>query len=187
LPDVATLVERCRQGDGLAWEALVRRFQSRVYAVSYHYMREADEARDVAQDIFVRVYERLDSYDGQSNFLAWLLRVSRNACIDRLRRRAARPPATDLTPDDGVELVAGEPDPEEEAGRSARKALLYRALNGMSDKNREIILLKEIHGLKIEEISEMLGLPVGTVKSRSSRARIELATRVRALAPSYGT
>ena len=186
MADVATLVNRCRQGDGLAWEALVRRFQSRVYAVSYHYMRDADEARDVAQDIFVRVYERLDGYDGASAFIAWLLRVSRNVCIDRLRRRSARPPASDVLLDDGVELAAGGPSPEEEAGSSARKVLLYRALNGMSDKNREIILLKEIHGLKIEKISEMLGLPVGTVKSRSSRARIELATRVRALAPSYG-
>ena len=164
----------------------MRRFQSRVYAVSYHYMRNADEARDVAQDIFVRVYQRLDSYDGTSSFIAWLLRVSRNICIDRLRRRSARPPASDLALDDGIELVAGGPSPEEEAGSSARKALLYRALNGMSDKNREIILLKEIHGLKLEEISEMLGLPIGTIKSRSSRARIELATRVRSLAPSYG-
>ena len=164
----------------------MRRFQSRVYAVSYHYMRNADEARDVAQDIFVRVYQRLDSYDGTSSFIAWLLRVSRNICIDRLRRRSARPPASDLALDDGVELVAGGPSPEEEAASSARKTLLYRALNGMSDKNREIILLKEIHGLKLEEISEMLGLPIGTIKSRSSRARIELATRVRSLAPSYG-
>jgi RNA polymerase sigma-70 factor (ECF subfamily) len=157
-----------------------------VYAVSYHYMRNADEARDVAQDIFVRVYQRLDSYDGTSSFIAWLLRVSRNICIDRLRRRSARPPASDLALDDGIELVAGGPSPEEEAASSARKALLYRALNGMSDKNREIILLKEIHGLKLEEISEMLGLPIGTIKSRSSRARVELATRVRSLAPSYG-
>jgi RNA polymerase sigma-70 factor (ECF subfamily) len=186
LTDVVTLVDRCRRGEALAWEALVRRFQSRVYAVAYHYMRNADDARDVAQDIFIRVYERLDSYDGQSSFLAWLLRVSRNACIDRLRRQAARPPAADLLLDEGVDLAAEDPSPEEQAGRSARKTLLYRAMSGMSDKNREIILLKEIHGLKIEEISEMLGLPVGTVKSRSSRARVELATRVRALSPSYG-
>jgi RNA polymerase sigma-70 factor (ECF subfamily) len=164
----------------------VRRFQSRVYAVSYHYMRDADEARDVAQDIFVRVYQRLDGYDGSSAFIAWLLRVSRNVYIDRLRRRSARPPASDLVLDDGVELAGGDPDPEEQAERTARKALLYRALYGMSDKSREIILLKEIHGLKLEEISEMLDLPIGTVKSRSSRARIELATRVRALAPAYG-
>jgi len=164
----------------------VRRFQSRVYSVAYHYMRDADEARDVAQDIFVRVYQRLDGYDGSSAFIAWLLRVSRNVCIDRLRRRAARPPASDLVLDGGVELAGGGPSPEDAAANSDRKALLYRALHAMSEKNREIILLKEIQGLKIEEISQMLDLPIGTVKSRSSRARIELATRVRALAPSYG-
>jgi RNA polymerase sigma-70 factor (ECF subfamily) len=187
LADVATLVDRCRQGDGLAWEALVRRFQSRVYSVAYHYMRDADEARDAAQDVFVRVYRRLDDYDGTSAFVAWLLRVARNVCIDRLRRRAARPPASDLVVGESVELSHVGPDPEQLANSADRRALLYRALSGMSAKNREIILLKEIQGLKLEEISEMLDLPIGTVKSRSSRARVELATRVRALAPSYGT
>jgi RNA polymerase sigma-70 factor (ECF subfamily) len=186
LADVTTLVERCRQGDDLAWEALVRRFQARVYAVAYHYMRNADEARDMAQEIFIRIYERLDTYQGGSNFLGWMLRLARNACIDRLRRRAARPPATDVTVEDGLQLAAAGPSPEEATSEERRKHLLYRAMDRMSEKGREIILLKEIQGLKLEEISEMLALPLGTVKSRSNRARIELASKVRSLDPSYG-
>src|SRR2546425_12949508 len=81
LLEVATLLERCRQGDDLAWEALVRHFQARVYAVACHYMRNAEDARDVAQEIFVRIYERLDSFHGGQAFLAWVLRLSANVGI----------------------------------------------------------------------------------------------------------
>jgi RNA polymerase sigma-70 factor (ECF subfamily) len=187
LLDVASLVERCRTGDALAWEALVRRCHGRVYGLAYHYLRDAEEARDMAQEIFVRVYEHLSSYRSEDRFLPWMVRVARNACIDRIRKRKARPPASDVRLEDGPQLAAAGPSPEDSSESAARKRLLYRALDQLSDKNREIILLKEIQGLKVEEISELLALPVGTVKSRASRARIELATRVRGLDPSYGT
>ncbi len=185
--EVATLVERCREGDDLAWEALVRRFQGRVYAVAFHYMRNAEEARDMAQEVFIRVYQRLDSFHGGEGFLAWMLSVTRHACIDRLRRQRARPPAEDLCTERGLELEAEGPTPEEASDAEAHKRLLYRALAGMKEDNREMILLKEIQGLKFEEIARMLALPIGTVKSRSNRARVELAARVRLLDPSYGT
>ncbi len=139
----------------------------------------------MAQEIFIRLYQRLDSFQGES-FLPWLLRLSRNACLDRLRRQKARPPATDIPVDDGLELSAGGPSPEESSAAEGRKRLLYRALGTLSKKNREIILLKEIQGLKLEEISKLLELPIGTVKSRSNRARIELASKVRVLDPAYG-
>lgn len=186
LVEVATLLERCRRGDDLAWEAIVRRYQGRVYAVAYHYMRNREDARDMAQEIFVRIYRQLDSLKGGERFLPWLLRLARNACIDQLRRRKARPPASDVRVEDGPQIASGDPDPEERSAAQARKRLLYSALDGMSEKNREIILLKDIQGLKLEEISSMLALPLGTVKSRSNRARLELALRIRRLDPSYG-
>ena len=89
--------------------------------------------------------------------------------------------------DDGPEVPSREVGPEESWFRSARKRLLYRALDGMSERNREIILLRDIQGLQLREISEMLCLPLCTVKSRSHRARLELAGRVQELDPSYGT
>jgi RNA polymerase sigma-70 factor (ECF subfamily) len=186
LVDVATLVERCRSGDALAWEALVRTCQARVHAVALHYLRNAEEARDVAQDVFVRVYENLDAFDG-GEFLPWLLRVARNACIDRLRRIKARPPLHDVPIEERPDLAADAEGPEEQSGRQERKRLLHRALDGLSEKHREILLLKEIQGLTLEEIGTLLGLPVGTLKSRSHRARLELAERVREIDPSYGT
>jgi RNA polymerase sigma-70 factor (ECF subfamily) len=186
LIEVETLVERCRAGDALAWEALVRGCQARVHGVALHYLRNSEEARDVAQDVFVRVYENLDAFDG-AEFLPWILRVARNACIDRLRRIKARPPLHDVPVEDGPELAADAESPEERSGRQERRRLLHRALEGLSEKHREILLLKEIQGLTLEEIGGLLGLPVGTLKSRSHRARLELAERVRELDPSYGT
>ena len=165
----------------------MRRYQSRILAVAFHYTRNAEEARDVTQDIFIKVYERLSTFKGGDRFLPWMLSLARNACIDHLRRRKARPPASDVVLDDGPDLADSAPGPEEASAEAARRRLLYRAIDKMSEKNREIILLKEIQGLKLEEISRMLALPVGTVKSRSNRARLELAGKVRVLDPSYGT
>ncbi len=180
------LLERCRQGDELAWEALVRQLQGRVYGLCRHYLRDPEEARDVAQDIFVRLYQRLDTFRGGETFLPWLLRLARNACIDRLRRIKSRSPAASVPVEDGPELPATGPSPEEQTEAEGRQRLVQRAIDRLSSKNREIIVLKDIQGLKLEEISEMLALPLGTVKSRSNRARIELARQVRALDPSYG-
>ena len=185
--DVTTLIARCRQGDALAWEALVRGYQGRVLGLARHYMRDPEEARDVAQDIFIRVYERLDSFHGGQKFVPWMLSLARNICIDRLRRIKVRTPEQAVPIEDDPQSPADGPSAEQQAQTGESHALLYAALDRMTDTNREIILLKEIHGLKIEEISRMLSVPVGTVKSRSNRARNELARRIRTLDPSYGS
>ena len=184
--DVATLLERCRSGDSLAWEALVRRYQARVYSVAVHYMRDREEARDVAQEIFIRIYQRLDSFRGDEKFVPWMLSLARNCCVDRLRRLKVRTPSISVSLDEGAEVAEPGPTAEESTHADDRQRLLYRALHRLSDKNREMILLKDIQGLKLEEIAALLVLPLGTVKSRSSRARIELAKSLRVLDPSCG-
>jgi RNA polymerase sigma-70 factor (ECF subfamily) len=184
-PELPLLVERCRQGDDLAWEQLVRRSQGRVYALAYHYMGRFEDARDVTQEVFVRVYQQLDSYHGDG-FMAWLLRITRNHYIDQIRRRKARPPAQDVPVEDHEWTMADTaPDPEQSWVADTRKRLVYEALRQLNGQNREMILLKEIQGLALKEIADMLGLPLGTVKSRSNRARVELAKQVIALDPSY--
>ncbi len=164
----------------------MRRFQGRVYSIACHYMRNTEEARDVAQEIFVRVYERLDAFHGDQAFLPWLMRLSRNVCIDALRRRKARPRAEDVVIDETVQIASTSPTPEENSASRSARDLLYRAMDRMSDSDREILMLKEIQGLGIDEIAGLLGIPTGTVKSRCNRARLDLATRVRRLDPSYG-
>jgi len=179
--DLAVLVDRCRRGDELAWEALVRQYQSRVYGIAYGYTGDPDDARDLAQDIFIRVYKRIDSCREPERFLPWLVRIARNAAVDHLRRRKARPPARDLPADEALDLAAPGPTPEEQWTAESRRRLVYSALQNLSDINREIILLKDMQGLALEEIAGMLGVPLGTVKSRCNRARIELAQAVIAL------
>jgi RNA polymerase sigma-70 factor, ECF subfamily len=173
--DPAELLNRCRQGDELAWEVLVRQHQGRICAIAYGYLGDQDEAFDLAQEIFVRVYERLDTCEDPEKFQSWLTRIARNACIDHLRRQKARPPRQDIPADEMYNLKGNTADPELDWVRNSRKKLVYRALQELSEINREIILLKDIQELPLDEIASMLELPVGTVKSRSSRARIELA------------
>lgn len=156
----------------------MRRLQGRVFAMAIQYLRDREEARDAAQDVFVRVYQNLHTLDPDRPFLPWLLRLARNCCIDRLRRLKVRTPETSVPVEDAPELMAAAPGPEEVAMQSARDQLVHRALGTLTETSREVILLKEIQGLKLTEIANMLDVPVGTVKSRSNRARIELGKAI---------
>ena len=185
--DTATLLERCRHRDDLAWEALVRRVQPRVYGTALHYLRAPEDAREVAQDVFVRLYRHLSTleFGDEGGFLGWLVQTTRNACFDRMRQLRSRPPRADV-PAEEANLEDAQPSPEEASLAGARQALVHRAMADLSELNREILLLKEIQGLDIRQVAEILHIPLGTVKSRASRARLELARRVLALDPSYG-
>ena len=156
----------------------MRQHQGRICSIAYGYVGEQDEANDLAQDIFVRVYQRLHTCTDAEKFQSWLIRIARNACIDHLRRRKARPPRQDIPADEMTTLAGGGPTPEETWVSNAQQKLVHRALQHLSEINREIIVLKDIQGLPLEEISGMLDLPLGTVKSRSSRARLELAKAI---------
>ena len=131
--------------------------------------------------MFIRLYEQLASLRDPDTFVPWLLRLARSVSIDRLRRRTSRTPRRAVPVEEGGDVPSREPSPEELGLASARSRLLYRALSSLDPHSREVILLKEIQQLKLREIAELLQLPVGTVKSRSHRARLELADAVRAL------
>ncbi len=184
--ELDAILDRCRQGDNLAWEALIKQTQSRVYGLALHYVRNPEEASDLAQEIFIKIYKNLNKVESGSAFIPWVIRLSRNTCIDRLRRIKARPPARDQVIDEDLQLTSATPSPEESWGAERHKQLVYQAMGNLSEQNREILLLKEIQQLKLTEIASMLGLPVGTIKSRASRARVELAKSVLSLDPSYG-
>jgi RNA polymerase sigma-70 factor (ECF subfamily) len=179
--DLDILLSRCRRGDALAWEALVRRYQARIFGFALHYLRDDEEAKDVAQDIFVKMYQHLGSVRDGRTYLPWMLRLARNCCIDRIRSRKARAHDQVTTTDDAVERASLEASPEESLIADVRRALLHRALATLTATNREIVILKDIQQLRLSDISTRLGLPLGTVKSRSNRARLELAKAVRSL------
>jgi RNA polymerase sigma-70 factor (ECF subfamily) len=178
--ELAPLLALLRSGDELAWEGFVRHFQGRVFGLAYHYTAQAEDARDLAQEVFIRIYRNLASVPGEEGCLPWVIRITRNACIDHLRRRKARLPLWDLPADEMFDLSSPDQNPEEAHLEAVRKTTVHRALQELTDLNREILLLKEIQGLKLDEIAAILGVPVGTVKSRSNRARLELAQKLTA-------
>jgi RNA polymerase sigma-70 factor (ECF subfamily) len=184
--DLESLLQRCRAGDELAWEGLVRRFQGRVFGLAYHYLRDREEAQDVAQEAFIRIYNHLDRFEEGGNFVAWALRITRNCAIDRVRHLGARPALGEAQVEEMQLPSQEQPAPDVDAIVNERQRLLYRALDLMSAVNREMILLKDIQGLRQQEIADLLSLPLGTVKTRSMRARLELARRIVELDPSYG-
>ncbi len=180
------VLHRCRRGDELAWESLVRNYQSRVYGLAYHYVANSEDARDLAQDIFVKVYKNLRKCPNADSFLPWLFRITRNASIDHLRRKRVRPPASQVAEMDMNSLVDHSCDPEEHWLKEVRRGLFRKALQMLTLLNREIIILKEIQGLTLEEMAGILDVPIGTLKSRSHRARLELAEKVLALSQGQG-
>jgi RNA polymerase sigma-70 factor (ECF subfamily) len=179
--DLASIIERCRAGDPPAWEAFVRAYQGRLFALAYSYAGNREDARDLAQDMFIRLYEARGDWPTGDEFYPWLYRVARNRSVDFLRRRKVRTPAHPAGEDALENLADPAPDAEAAAVTSSHRRLLHLALQGLSAINREIVVLRDVHGLPVEQVSRMLRVPIGTVKSRASRARVELAARVLAL------
>ena len=184
--DLTSLVDRCRGGDAAAWEAFVRQLQGRLFALAYSYAGDREDARDLAQEIFVRLYEARGQWPSGDEFLPWLFRVARNRSVDYLRRRSVRRPAVAVDEAAVAELPDPAPGAEAQAIESDRRGLLHAALRGLSAINREIVILRDVHGLSVQQVASILGVPLGTVKSRASRARVELAARVMALSRGRG-
>lgn len=184
--ELPELLKRCRAGDELAWESLVRRYEARVYGMALHYLRQSSDARDLTQEVFVRVWQNLAEHIEAGAFVPWLLTLTRNAAIDRLRRMKVRPADLSVPYDEHHDAPSAAPGPEAAAAAGEERALVHRALDTLSAANREILWMKEIQGLEVQTISDLLAVPVGTVKSRAHRARLELARAVLALDPSYG-
>jgi RNA polymerase sigma-70 factor (ECF subfamily) len=167
------LVRRFKAGEPEAFTDLVRRHQHRVYSVCLRMLGDADAAADVAQDTFIAVLRKLDGFRGDAAFTTWLHRVVVNACYDELRRTRRRPMLHVLA-DDGPEHEAGPPAPdhaEEVAGTHDAAA----AIASIPEEFRMAVVLADVHDMAYEQISKVLDVPVGTVKSRVHRGRLALA------------
>jgi RNA polymerase sigma-70 factor (ECF subfamily) len=176
--DLSSLIARCRAGDELAWEAFVRLFQRRIYGLACTYVSEREEAADLAQEIFVRLFETRARWATHDEFLPWMFQVARNRAIDFVRRRKVRRPAASVPSDEVPTLVDHTEGPEVQAIGGSRRAWLRAALGRVSALSREVLLLRDVQGLSVQETAAVLGVPAGTVKSRSNRARTELAEQL---------
>lgn len=174
-PTDSELVVRCLQRDEVAWQLLVERHSRRVLNIAYQFTGRRDEAEELSQEIFLRVFRSLHLFDLSTHFVPWLVRVSRNLCIDEHRSRAREKAA----------LVGDEPDPERTADTSKSplgsletldlERRVRQALDQLPEELRTSVILRDLQGLSYSEIAESLKVAVGTVKSRIHRGRLELA------------
>jgi RNA polymerase sigma-70 factor (ECF subfamily) len=176
------LVQRCLSGDREAWDALVRTYWRRVFNIAYKFAARYDEAEDLTQEIFVRLFSSLRTYDRKASFDTWLTRVARNLCIDRYRRR--RREAATFTADvdpDAIQIDDLVSRPDATLEQRDEVSMIRRALAQLPAPFKEAVTLRDIHELSYEEIAARLQLPAGTVKSRINRGRRELARHLRVL------
>jgi RNA polymerase sigma-70 factor (ECF subfamily) len=177
--EIDPLIERCLKGDQTAWDAIVSLYWRRVFNTAYKFVGRHDEAEDLAQDIFLRLFKSLKTFDRRANFSTWLISVSRNLCIDHYR--SMRREHEVVTHD--VDVVGLAPpsaidSPHTMLERRDRVALLRAALDKLAPSLRTAVVLRDIQELSYQEIAERLGVPEGTVKSRINRGRTELARQI---------
>jgi RNA polymerase sigma-70 factor (ECF subfamily) len=176
------LVERCLTGDQTAWEQIVRQHWRKVFNLAYKFVGRHDEAEDLTQDIFLKIFKALHTFDRRANFQTWLISISRNLCIDHYRsvRKERETMARDV---DASELspVSRERGPEGQLEQVKLKQQIQAALGELPAALRQAVELRDLQELSYQEIADQLGLPEGTVKSRINRGRIELARQLRHL------
>jgi RNA polymerase sigma-70 factor (ECF subfamily) len=177
------LVQKSKQGDLDAFNELVLRYESKVYSVAYRFMGNHADASDLAQETFIRLYQALSGFRGDSSFSTWLYRVTANACRDELRKRQRRCNVSmeEMIASSPANMPVADSDysPEETVQRREVQRQVQDCLNELTDDHRLILVMREIQGLSYEEIAGVLQCSLGTVKSRISRARNALKEKMK--------
>jgi len=179
-PDL--LIEQCLAGDQVAWEQIVRQNWRKVFNVAYKFVGKHDEAEDLTQDIFLKIFRALNTFDRRANFQTWIISISRNLCIDHYRsvRKERQTIARDVDSND-LQPATQDRGPYAQAEHQDLRAQLRQALESLPITLRTAVVLRDLQELSYQEIADRLGLPEGTVKSRINRGRIELAHQLRRL------
>ena len=173
------LVSAAKAGDQQAFEQLVQDNQNRIYSLAVRLAGDREEAFDLAQEAFVKAWQGLPAFQGESSFATWIYRLATNVCIDYLRKQKRRRQVESEVSLDDEELSWTEPadwsqDPHRQLERSEQGRALARGLEALPEQQRQILVLRELSGLSYQEIAEKLNLDLGTVKSRIARARMAL-------------
>lgn len=182
--DDLTLVQRVRQGDQRAFKLLVERYQRKVYSVALGMVKDKEEARDVAQEAFVKVYKYLEHFKGDASFYTWLYRITVNICIDVLRKKGSgRDEHVEF--DESVRMDTSEANlgalgtklgtnPQKAALRKELADKITAAIGQIPEAHRQILLLREVEGMSYEDLARTLDIPKGTVMSRLFHARLKM-------------
>jgi RNA polymerase sigma-70 factor (ECF subfamily) len=176
------IIQKCLNGDQSAWDSIVRLHWRKVFNIAYKFVGRHDQAEDLTQDVFLKLYKSLGTFDRRANFQTWLVSVSRNLCIDHYRsaRRERETISRDVDPADLAPAAPGLSAYSRLEHRD-RVELLKAALDRMAPTLRTAVMLRDIQELTYQEIAQQLGLPEGTVKSRINRGRTELARQIQEL------
>jgi RNA polymerase sigma-70 factor (ECF subfamily) len=181
----ALLVRRCIAGDAVAWDEIVQRYHRRIYNICYRFAGSSDDAQDLTQEVFIRMYRTLNSYDvGRGAFMTWVTTLTRNLLVDHFRktkhdRLTDSLDATASDHPDAMPLSERIPDegPAPDSGVQSRETrdAVHQALQKLSPELREAVILRDLQDMDYREIATVLKVPEGTVKSRINRGRAELA------------
>jgi RNA polymerase sigma-70 factor (ECF subfamily) len=177
-----SLIEKCLSGDQLAWETIVKQNWRKVFNVAYKFVGKHDEAEDLAQDIFLKIFKALSTFDRRANFQTWIVSISRNLCIDHYRsvRKERQTIAREVDTGD-LQPASTDRGPYAAAEHQDLRAMLRQALEGLPLTLRTAVVLRDLQELSYQEIADRLNLPEGTVKSRINRGRLELARQLKRL------
>jgi RNA polymerase sigma-70 factor (ECF subfamily) len=183
---VGLLLRRCLAGDAAAWEDIVRRYQRRIYNICYRFAGSAEDADDLTQEVFIKMYRTLNSYDVERGaFMTWVTTITRNLLVDHFRkgkhdRLTDSLDATPVQEEEGRTLGEEIPDkatvsPDEQVRSREAGEAVHEALQKLSPELREAVILRDLQDMDYKEIAGVLKVPEGTVKSRINRGRVELA------------
>jgi RNA polymerase sigma-70 factor (ECF subfamily) len=182
---VNALVRRCVSGDAAAWQEIVQQYHRRIYNICYRFSGSSDDAADLAQEVFIKMYRTLSTFDTtRASFMTWVTTVTRNLLVDHFRKGKYDrvTDSLDATPgnqEDGLtiaeQLEDGAASPEAQMRSQETKKLVHEALRRLSPELREAVILRDLQDMDYKDIAKVLSVPEGTVKSRINRGRTELA------------
>jgi len=188
--DEMDLIHRVQEGDQLAFREVVERYQSKVHSIIYGILRNRNDAEDIAQQVFAKVYFSIRNFDGRSALLTWIYKITLNECYDYLRKRKVRKLVYESDISDEEEqrinrsLVADtSPTVENEL---ARRDYVMKLLSKVSEEDRNLLLLKEVEGHSVDELAEMTGMNQNTIKVKLFRARQKLVKAAKRMAKPAG-
>ena len=171
------LLEKAKAGDVAAFEELIEAYQKKVFNLALRMIGNADDAADLAQEAFIRIFKAISGFKEQSSFSTWVYRITTNVCLDEIRKRKNRRVISldeELHMDDGDikrQVESDGPRPDEAAEREELRRIVNEAINSLPVEQRTAITLRDLNGMSYDQIAQILDCPAGTVKSRINRAR----------------